>query len=249
MKIIKPKLATVIFTATSLSKLSVALLFSSLLAVSASADIIFDFYGNHAIHGKAKAELYLKDDYQFGSEITAKNLSKLTFTSSAHKFTIYPKEILSIYAALHLNGKIANNAGNFQFYIDAKNNKFFGTRKDGTWRSKSDKNDGNLGQWILRSKGFKRICLNHDNFHKAAARGDRSYISQCLKSGVPVNTKEGNGWTALHSAVNKGQINTVRLLLKHGAKKTIKDKFGRTARDYAVRGKKYNMISVLDTGH
>lgn len=235
--------------ALSLRKLCLTLLLSCVLAVPASADIIFDFYGNHAIHGKAKAELHLKDSYKFSSEITAKNLKKLTFTSSAHKFTIYPKEILSIYAALNLNGKITNNAGNFQFYIDASSNKFFGTRKDGTWRSKSDKNDGNLGRWALRTKGFKRVCLSHDNFHKAAARGDRSYITQCLKSGVPVNTKEGNGWTALHSAVNKGQINTVRLLLKRGAKKTIKDKFGRTARDYAVRGKKYNMISVLDTGH
>ncbi len=231
-----------------LGKLCLVLLFSNLLTLTANADIIFDFYGNHAIHGKAKAELHLKDSYRFGSEITAKNLNKLTFTSSAHQFTIHPKEILSIYAALHLNGRIANNAGNFQFYIDAKNNKFFGARKDGTWRSKSDKNDGNLGRWILRTKGFKRICLRNDNFHKAAARGDRSYISQCLKSGVTVNTKEGNGWTALHSAVNQGQINTVRLLIKHGAKKTIKDKFGRTARDYAVRGKQYNMISVLDTG-
>ena len=230
------------------SQFCVMLLLSSALAVSVNADIIFDFNGNHAIHGKAKAELRLTDNYKFGSEITAKNLKKLTFTSSAHKFTIYPKEILSIYAALNLNGEIANNAGNFQFYIDASSNKFFGTRKDGTWRSNSDKNDGNLGRWVLRTKGFKRVCLNHDNFHKAAARGDRSYIAQCLKSGVPVNTKEGNGWTALHSAVNNGQINTVRLLLKHGAKKTIKDKFGRTARDYAVRGKKYNMISVLDTG-
>ena len=230
----------------------IALLFSVMVILlpmpSAKADIIFDFYGNHALYGKAKAELRLKDSYKFGSQITANTLKKLTFTSSKHKFTIYPKEVLSIYAALGLNGKITNSAGNYQFYIDAKNNKFFGARKDGTWRARSDINEGNLGRWVLRTKGFKQVCLDHDNFHKAAARGELAYVNQCLKSGVAVNSKEGNGWTALHSAASKGQISVVRSLLKHGAKQTIKDKFGRTARDYAVRAKQYNTVAVLDSG-
>lgn len=234
---------------TLLTKVSLALLLFSASVSPLKADIVFNFVGNHAIHGKARAELRLKDNYRFGSEITARNLIKFRFTSSAYKFSIYPKEILSIYAGLKINGRLANSAGNYQFYINAKNNKYFAVRTNGTWRAKSDPNEGNLGRWRLRTKGFKRICLRHDRFHKAAGRGDLAYVNQCLRSGVSINTKEGNGWTALHSAASNGRIRVARALLRRGARKSIKDIFGRTARDYARRAKKYDMVSILDSSN
>ncbi len=220
------------------------LLLSAFTSIS-MADIIFDFNGNHPVYGKAKAELHLKNNYIFGSDITARNLIKLNFRSSVQHFTIYPKETGHIYAALEINGKLSNTAGNFQFYIDAVNDKFFGSRTDGTWRAGNSMSEGNLGRWKLRTTNFKHICLTQDNFHKAASRGDVAYVEQCLRSGIDVNRKEGNGWTALHSAASKGRINVARTLLRYGANRSIKDKSGRTAYDHAVRAKRYNMMAIL----
>ena len=218
----------------------------SLISSPLYADIIFDFYGNHPVHGKVKAELHLKNNYQFGSDITAFSLIKLKFTSTADNFTIYPAETDSIYAALNIDGSLANSTGNFQFYLPTNTQEFFGTRTDGTWQANSD-TDGNLGKWRLRTKGFKNVCISNDNFYKAASKGDVAYVNQCLKSGISVHKKEGNGWTALHSAAFNGRINIARILLKHGAKKNIKDKSGQTARDYAVSKKLYNMVAILDS--
>ena len=238
-------IASLLKQSTLLVKTGISFLLLTAFMSASMADIIFYFYINDPNHGKAKAELHLKNNYIFGSEITARNLIKLKFRSSSQHFTIYPKETGHIYAALEINGKLANTSGNFQFYLDAVNDKFFGTRTDGTWRAGNGVGEGNLGRWALRKAGCKHICLTQDNFHKAASRGDVAYVKQCLKSGIHVNRKEGNGWTALHSAASKGRINIARTLLSHGANRSIKDKSGRTAYDHAVRAKRYNMIAIL----
>ncbi len=227
-------------------RISVILSFFLSLSLPLKADIIFDFAGNHAMYGKATAELRLKDSYQFGEDITANDLVSFKFKSKKHNFTIEPKETLTIYAALNATGKLTHTAGNYQFYLDAANNKFFGMRKDGTWRVRSDSYEGNLGHWTLRKQGFKQVCLDHDNFHKAASRGDIDYIKQCVEAGVDVNTREGNGWTALHSAAFNGRINTIRALKKLGIKKNKKDIFGHTAKDYAIKNKQYDAAAVID---
>lgn len=226
---------------------SIALFLSfAALALPVKADIVFNFVGNHALYGKATAELRLKDSYQFGKDITANDFISLTFKSKKHNFTIHPKEILTLYAALDANGKSTHQAGNYQFYVDAAKNKFFGVRNNGTWRVRSDDHDGTLGKWTLSKQGLKAVCLDHDNFHKAASRGDVEFINQCLKAGVDVNTQEGNGWTALHSAAFNGRINVIRGLLKQGADKKVKDNFGHTAKEAAVKNKQYDAAAVID---
>lgn len=227
-----------------LFKVSVVLLLLSLFAMPLKADIIFDFQGNHPTSGKSKAVLQLKNSYIFGTEITTKDFVKLRFDSRSQHFTLYPKEIIYLYAGLNIDGKLSTTSGNFQFYFDATYDRFFGLRTEGTWRAGNYEKEGHLGRWVLRKQGFKQVCLSRDNFHKAASRGDLAYVNQCLEVGMDINRQEGNGWTALHSAVSKGHMNVVKRLLKQGAK-LIKDKSGRTPLDYAVRAKKYNMMSVL----
>lgn len=231
-----------------LFKTSMTLLLLSAFSMPLKADIVFDFYGNHAINGKSRAVLRLKNSYLFTSDITANNMVKLKFYSASQQFTIYPREISTIYASLDIDGKVMNSPGNFQFYLRAANNKFFGTRRDGTWRAENDQEEGNSGRWVLRLQGFKHVCLSRDNFHKAAGRGDLDYLNECLRAGIHVDRKEGNGWTALHSAASKGNINIVKSLLRHRANRFIKDNSGRTPRDHAVRAKNYDMIAILDKG-
>lgn len=213
---------------------------------SASAAIIFDFKGHHPIHGSTIASLYLKDHYIFGSDISAHDLIKLDVHSKAYHYTIHPKETTTLFLAMNIDGSLANYTGNFQFYMDATQNKFFGTRNDGTWRANYDMNEGSLGRWQLRTQGFKHVCLSNDNFHKAASRGDTAYIKQCLKVAMPVNRQEGNGWTALHSASSNGHVQVVRVLLQYGANLGIKDKSGRTALDQATLRKRYDVMALLN---
>jgi uncharacterized protein len=55
-----------------------------------------------------------------------------------------------------------------------------------------------------------------------------------LQDGLDINTVDQSGRTTLHMAAgSKGLIEFVRLLLKKGADKTIKDKTGKTAADVA----------------
>lgn len=214
-------------------------------SLPASAAIIFDFQGNHPVHGRTTASLYLKNNYIFGSAISAHHMIKLEVRSSGFQYTIHPKETEHLYLAMNIDGSLTNKAGNFQFYMDTPGDKFFGTRTDGTWRANYDMNEGNLGRWRLRTNGFKSVCLANDNFHKAAGRGDTAYVRQCLRSGVPANRKEGNGWTALHSAASKGHVQVVRALLQSRASARIKDNSGRTALDHAKLQKRYNVIAIL----
>jgi len=223
----------------------VGIALSILLGGTALADIVFDFHGKHALHGDAKAVLHLKDSYLFGNDLSAKDLISLSFTSSAHTFTVLPEDILTLYAALNIDGTLADKAGNFQFYLDAKDHKFLGIRTDGTWRATDDMDEGVLGEWSVRLQGFDRVCLSHDNFYKAAARGDVPYVQTCLQAGVPPNTQEGNGWTTLHSAAKHGKVEIIRLLLKHGANANVKDAQGRTALDQAVLANQHDAVAVL----
>lgn len=217
----------------------------TIASLHASAAIVFDFQGSHPTDGKTTASLYLKNNYIFGSDISAHDMIKLEVNSKTHNYTIYPKQTTHLYLAMNIDGSLANNSGNFQFYVDTAHNLFFGTRTDGTWRANYDMTEGNLGRWTLRTQGFKDVCLSNDNFHKAASRGDTAYVQQCIAASMPINHQEGNGWTALHSAASNERVQVLRLLLKHGANPAIKDKTDRTALDQATLRKKYNAMAIL----
>jgi len=63
--------------------------------------------------------------------------------------------------------------------------------------------------------------------------GDMSRIRQFLEQEPDVNAKDEFGYTALHLAADRGNINVVELLLKHGADPTIKDGDGLSAAEIA----------------
>lgn len=53
------------------------------------------------------------------------------------------------------------------------------------------------------------------------------YLSQIQDQGVDPNLRDGDGATPLHFAASRGHLETVRWLLKHGARLSL-DKFGKS---------------------
>ena len=85
----------------------------------------------------------------------------------------------------------------------------------------------------------------------AAMSGNFDILRILLKSGASPNTVETpcelyQGATALMWAIENKKIDCVRLLLAYGADIGIKDKEGRTAKDYALIGKKKQISELLE---
>ena len=74
-----------------------------------------------------------------------------------------------------------------------------------------------------------------DNIFEAAENGFNRQVLRFIREGQDVNSTEYNysGYTPLFGAVFEGHIDTVRLLLRHGANSYIRDSLGYTALDQA----------------
>lgn len=63
---------------------------------------------------------------------------------------------------------------------------------------------------------------------QAIAQEDNEAVRQAVDSGFDIDQKDGRGRTALHTAVEHGNLEIVRLLLEKGAKVNAKDKYKTT---------------------
>lgn len=70
-------------------------------------------------------------------------------------------------------------------------------------------------------------------------------IEKLLKSGADANTSDKNNFTLLMNFVQKGDEDTVRILLDYGARVNEKDLFKMTALDYAIKTKKLDIAKLL----
>ena len=69
--------------------------------------------------------------------------------------------------------------------------------------------------------------------HKACFNGHLECAKALLGAGADINKQDNTGWTPLMAAAQKGKIEVVRELLKRGAKKDLKNIYGKTAYDKA----------------
>lgn len=82
--------------------------------------------------------------------------------------------------------------------------------------------------------------------HKAAAKGYKSIVNLLLANGAVINTRNGEGWTPLHSAVlNNDNKEVVKLLLIFGAQINAKDNFGNTPLIWAVSKGCEDIVKLL----
>lgn len=84
--------------------------------------------------------------------------------------------------------------------------------------------------------------------HEAAGFGRGELLKPLVDAGIPIDSKTGEGWTALHMSCIAGNSNveTTLALLKLGADKSIKDPNGKTALDYARLYKYHERINALE---
>ncbi|KAL7214067.1 hypothetical protein ACSBR1_026478 [Camellia fascicularis] len=76
--------------------------------------------------------------------------------------------------------------------------------------------------------------LKMDAIHAFAREGDWENLLKCIESGVPVNSKDSEGRTALHWAVDRGHLNITELLASKNADVNAKDNEGQSPLHYAA---------------
>ncbi len=85
--------------------------------------------------------------------------------------------------------------------------------------------------------------------HSAAAHHNpqvaKLMMETLLERGAEVNARQSGGWTALHEAASRGDVEMVRLLKRHGADKELKSEDGRTPRELAREKGHENILAIL----
>ncbi|MEM6688493.1 MAG: PQQ-binding-like beta-propeller repeat protein [Planctomycetota bacterium] len=104
--------------------------------------------------------------------------------------------------------------------------------------------------FILCSCGFARSeetkRLGPDDLRKAAAAGDLVAVDACLSAGVPVDSANAYGVTALLVAADHQQIEVAKKLLQAGANPGIRDRFyGFTPLAWAIIRRQYELVTAL----
>lgn len=92
----------------------------------------------------------------------------------------------------------------------------------------------------------KRGC---SYLHYAARACHCGILQKFLSFGPDINDVDSNGWSPLHWAASsgKGSTKAIKILLKAGSNKDLKDKQGRTALDLAMLCGKSQEVKILKT--
>ena len=72
--------------------------------------------------------------------------------------------------------------------------------------------------------------------HAMANEGNLEAVQNLMSQDIDVNTKDDEGWTALHHAAFAGHTAIAELFLKQGATVDVKDETGNTALYRAAEG-------------
>jgi ankyrin repeat protein len=80
---------------------------------------------------------------------------------------------------------------------------------------------------------------------RAANSGKTSIVRLLIGRGVPVDVRDGNGWTPLISAAWQDKAPTVACLLELGADRRLADAGGKTALDWAREGGHQAVVTLL----
>ncbi|KAI4895549.1 hypothetical protein NFI96_022534, partial [Prochilodus magdalenae] len=86
-------------------------------------------------------------------------------------------------------------------------------------------------QWKVESEGYQIM-----NVLLAAYRGDLHSLRRYFLSGADVNAVDYDGRSALHVAASEGRLEVIKFLMENtGANSTLKDRWGNTALEEAIR--------------
>eukprot|EP00249_Psilotum_nudum_P018958 c27037_g1_i2 orf=484-1821(-) len=115
-----------------------------------------------------------------------------------------------------------------------------GSTKDGdkpeapTGSSKRKGEMGPVFSMLVDPEGSGESGSYLNEMHKYAREGDAEGIAKLLECKIPIDQRDGDGRTALHWAVDRGRLETVKFLVSKGAMINSKDLEGQTALHYAT---------------
>lgn len=234
-------------------KLSFGLL-ALLISSSLNAETVLEFSGINEKQEAVKGTLVLKDSYRLGTYATPQDvLSYRLYDTKGEKDSSDNWQLDAIRAKVSKQQTLVpDDSGTLLSMENQFSSSIFYMNQSGKWEAMAGgaENSGLSGQWTVRqvesrSGNAEEDCTQGDKFHKAAAQNNVQYVEACLKAGLAVDTQEGNGWTALHSAAHHGRIDMIKLLLRYEANLTVADKNGRTALDQATLAKQQRAIDIL----
>src|SRR3954470_8657461 len=96
--------------------------------------------------------------------------------------------------------------------------------------------------WIRQAAG---LPTGNSRLLDAATAGDVDEIRDALRDGIPANSADSSGYTALHSALMTGNSEAVQVLLDAGADVSAVTDNGTTCLALAASGKHWSMIPLL----
>lgn len=104
---------------------------------------------------------------------------------------------------------------------------------------------------LLNARGAD-LSLKDDGdktlLHVAVTGASEGLVSFLLEQRkIDIDAQDNIGSTALHEAVQSTEVDSIRLLLEHGARVDIKDSLGWTPLHYAVATNNRRVLEVLDT--
>jgi len=82
----------------------------------------------------------------------------------------------------------------------------------------------------------------------AAVTGSFDSVKLLVEAGAPVNAQQDKGWTPLHEAVNRGDVEMTRYLLGHGADPNLQNDEGTSAIGLAAERGNAAILKVLKGG-
>ncbi|XP_077394242.1 ankyrin repeat domain-containing protein 66 [Festucalex cinctus] len=88
--------------------------------------------------------------------------------------------------------------------------------------------------------------------HQAAAAGDYDQVQEILRRRKCDPNQRDVDWgnkTPLHWAVAKGDVETARLLIEHGARPCLRTELGRTAAHFAAEAGSLAVLRLLHSFH
>lgn len=84
-----------------------------------------------------------------------------------------------------------------------------------------------------------------DGLRAAARKGQTKEVASLLSRGVPIDSPDRDGRTALMLAAQRGRAETVKLLLGKGAKADARDKDGWTAYALALLNGRDDVVRIF----
>ncbi|KAK3264010.1 hypothetical protein CYMTET_27222 [Cymbomonas tetramitiformis] len=179
-------------------------------------------------------------------------------TNGASRCTTFALNMMSFKELLKLNPRqediIAHNALNGLDHTVKECSMDKGSIHSGDQRSMASSNsrasvlEDSMKNSAIKMLRGRRAYHSQFSFFEAAKRSAVEEIQEQLKSGeIRINEKDKEGRTVLHVAASEGHLSLIAWLFKMGADPHIKDAFGNTPMNDALRHRQDEAASLIRT--